>query len=119
MVNRLLVGALVASLAALVSCSDPDPPSGLYVAGCDSQATLAFDTKGVVAVSINYCEGYATDDVTFEQDGDKIILDSPNNPAGDPVVFEITEPNVLTLESEGWNFTCGNCKVGDTWTQSE
>ncbi|NUO48320.1 MAG: hypothetical protein HOV80_05635 [Polyangiaceae bacterium] len=100
-------------------CADPDPPSGLYVARCDPDATLVFEADNSVLTNVNYCEGYAVDDGTFEQDGDQILLPPSANPEAAPNVFEITEPGILTLREEAWNFTCGNCKPGDTWVLAE
>lgn len=111
---RALGLALAASLVT-VGCGDPDPPSGLYLASCDPDATLTFEADNIVRINVNYCEGYALDDTTVEQDGDQIHLLPSPNPKGAPNVFELTEPGVLTLQEEAWNFTCGNCQPGDTW----
>ncbi len=106
---------VLAAALSISGCGDPDPPSGLYVAECDPDATLTFEADNVVRTSVNYCEGYALDDGTFEQDGDEILLPPSANPDGAPNVFEITEPGILTLKEEAWTFTCGNCQPGDTW----
>lgn len=99
----------------VLGCGDPDPPNGIYVSDCDPEATLTFASESEVAIEINYCEGYAVDDLGFTQDGDSIVIAHPANRNADPVVFEMTDPGLLTLKDEGWSFTCGNCAAGDTW----
>lgn len=85
------------------------------MSSCDPEVVLSFASEGEVTAKINYCEGYAVDAMTFTQDGDTIAIAHPSNPNADPVVLEITEPEVLTLKDEGWSLTCGNCGAGDTW----
>jgi hypothetical protein len=108
---------------ALLGCGDDeiDLTGSDYVAECDVQATISFESSDTAVVNRNNCEGYRLENWDYRIDGRDLTM-APEGRFGEPNVvheeFRVSEDGeVLTYLGETSFIACGNCMSGETWTR--